>query len=104
MLPGDVVLADRGFTIFDLVEQYQAHAKLPAFTKGKNQLEAKEVAASRELVCVRIHVEQLIGMVKQKFTILKGILPVAFIKHDSGSDTTVCDKLMVICCALVNLC
>ena len=49
LLPGDVVLADRGFTIFDLVEQYQAHAKLPAFTKGKHQLEAKEVAVSREL-------------------------------------------------------
>ena len=57
LLPGDVVLADRGFTIFDLIEQYQAHAKLPAFTKGKNQLEAKEVAASRELACIRIHVE-----------------------------------------------
>ena len=38
LLPGDVVLADRGFTISNLVEQYQAHAKLPAFTKGKNQL------------------------------------------------------------------
>ena len=104
LLPGDVVLADRGFTIFDLVEQYQAHAKLPAFTKGKNQLEAKEVATSRELARVRIHVERLIGMVKQKFTILEGILPVAFIKHEGESDTTVCDKLMVICCALVNLC
>lgn len=57
LLPGDIVLADQGFTIFDLVEQCQAHAKLPAFTKGKIKLEAKEVAASRELARVRIHVE-----------------------------------------------
>ena len=64
LLPGDVVLADRGFTIYDLVEQYQAHAKLPAFTRGKNQIEAKESAASRELARIRIHVERLIGMVK----------------------------------------
>ena len=104
LLPGDVVLADRGFTIFDLVQQYQAHAKLPAFTKGKNQLEAKDVTTSRELARVRIHVERLIGMVKQKFTILEGILPVAFIKNEGESDLTVSDKLMVICCALVNLC
>ena len=104
LLPGDVVLADRGFTIFDLVQQYQAHVKLPAFTKGKNQLEAKDVTTSRELARVRIHVERLIGMVKQKFTILEGILPVAFIKNEGESDLTVSDKLMVICCALVNLC
>ena len=104
LLPGNVILADRGFTIFDLVKQYQAHAKLPAFTKGKTQLEAKEVVASRELARVRIHVERLIGMVKQKFRILDGILPVAFIKNEGGSDITVADKLMVICCALVNLC
>jgi len=49
-------------------------------------------------------VERLIGMVKQKFTILEGILPVAFIKNEGDSDVTVSDKLMVICCALVNLC
>ena len=66
--------SDRGFTIYDLVEQYQAHAKLPAFTKGKNQLEAKEVAASRERARVRIHEERLIGMVKQKWLPCK-ILP-----------------------------
>ena len=46
LLPGDKVLADRGFTIYDLVGQYQAHAKLPAFTKGKAQLKAKEVSES----------------------------------------------------------
>jgi len=98
------VLADRGFTIYDLVGQYQAHAKLPAFTKGKAQLEAKEVSESRDLARVRIHVERLIGMVKQKYTILEGILPISFIKNDGDSDVTVCDKLMVICCSLVNLC
>ena len=59
---------------------------------------------SRELVRVRIHVEQLIGMVKQKYTILNGVLPIGFIKQDVGNDKSVADKLMAICCALVNLC
>ena len=103
-LPGDEVLANRGFTIYDLVGQYQACAKLPVSTKGKAQLEAKEVSKSQKLARVRIHVECLFGMVKQKYTILEGILPVSFTKNDGDSDITVCDKLMVICCLLFNLC
>ena len=102
LLPGDLILADRGFNIMELVDQYKAKVELPAFTKGKSQLSAEEVKQSRELARVRIHVERLIGMVKQKYSILDGTLPISFIKDDS--DVTVADKLMVVCCALVNLC
>ena len=104
LLPGDLILADRGFNIFELVAECNAQAKLPAFTKGKAQLSAKEVHESRELAHVRIHVERLIGMVKQKYSISQGVLPISFIKNDSACDVTVADKLMVICCALVNIC
>jgi hypothetical protein len=34
--PGDIVLADRGFTINELVLQKHAELALPAFTRGKN--------------------------------------------------------------------
>ena len=103
LLPGDLVLADRGFNIFELVGMHKAEAKLPAFTKGKTQLSAKEVQESRELAVVRIHVERLIGVIKQKYSILEGTLPINFIKAD-GLEVSVADKLMTICCALVNLC
>ena len=56
---------------------------------------------------MQIHVERLIGMVKQKYTILDGLLPISFIKNDQDSmncDKTTVDKLIAICCALVNLC
>ena len=43
--------------------------------------------------------DSYVCMVKQKYT----ILPISFIKH-VGQDKSVADKLMVICCALVNLC
>ena len=36
LLPGDVVLADRGFTIEESVNMYCAELKIPAFTRGKN--------------------------------------------------------------------
>ena len=107
LLPGDMVMADRGFNIADLVAEYRAEAVLPAFTRGKTQLSAKEVLQSRAVARVRIHVERLIGMVKQKYTILDGLLPISFIKNDQDSmncDKTTVDKLIVICCALVNLC
>ena len=52
LLPGDLILADRGFNIYELVAMHQAEAKLPAFTKGKTQLIAKEVQESRELAVV----------------------------------------------------
>ena len=47
--------------------------------------------------------DSYVCMVKQKYTILDGVLPISFIKH-VGQDKSVADKLMVICCALVNLC
>ena len=36
LLPGDVVLADRRFTVQDAASLYCAEVKLPPFTKGKN--------------------------------------------------------------------
>ena len=67
LIPGDVVLADRGFTIQDTVKQlYCAEVKVRAFTKGKKQLSAIEVESSRRLSRVRIHVERVIGMLRQK--------------------------------------
>ena len=46
-------------------------------TRGKNQLEKVEVDWSRELSIVRIHVERVIEVLKQKFTILQSVLPIA---------------------------
>ena len=38
LLPGDVVLADRGFNVEESVGLYAASLKIPAFTRGKLQL------------------------------------------------------------------
>jgi hypothetical protein len=38
LLPGDIVLADRGFDIQDSVGLHCAEVKIPAFTRGKKQL------------------------------------------------------------------
>ena len=58
---------------------------------------------SRELSLVRIHVERVIGVLKQKYTILQGVLPISIVaKKDEGNASI--DMLVRVCCALVTLC
>jgi hypothetical protein len=56
---------------------------IPSFTKGKKQLSAKEVETSRKISSVRIHIERVIGLKKNRYTILKGPLPIIVIKSFS---------------------
>lgn len=63
LLPGDVILADRGFDIAESVGMMQAKLHIPAFTRGKQQLTALEVEDTRSIANVRIHVERVIGSV-----------------------------------------
>ena len=45
----------------------QANMSIPAFTRGKTQLDAIEVEQTRHIANVRIHVERLIGNIRQKY-------------------------------------
>ena len=86
LLPGDLVLADRGFTIQELLMFKHAQLAIPAFTRGKDQLDPVEVEETRNIANVRIHVERIIGLLRRKYTILSGILPIDFlISRSTGS-------------------
>ena len=92
LLPGDLVLADRGFDIEDTVGLYAARIQIPSFTKGKPQLSALDIETTRSPANVRIHVERVIGAVHQKYTM--------------SDDTEPCllDKIAVVHCAVTNCC
>ena len=47
LLPGDLLLTDRGFTVADSVGVYGADLVIPSFSKGKNQLSRQEVEKAR---------------------------------------------------------
>ena len=101
----DLVLADKGFNIEEDLRFYGAKLAIPAFTRGKKQLSLQEVEESKRLSRVRIHVERVIGLLKQKFTVLEGPLPVNLIKHKSDGEYATVDKLVHVCAALTtNLC
>ena len=96
--PGDVVLADRGFDIGDDIALHGARLEIQAFTRGKKQLSMQEVEYSRRISKVRIHVERVIGLLKNKYTILQGTLPVLLLKHKDDTDEAFIDKLLTVCC------
>ena len=90
---GDTVLADRGFTIS---EDIALHGAKLVITRGKTQLSLEEVETSKQLSQVRIHVERIIGLLKNKFTILKGPLGTVVVKHKEDTDLARIDKLLVV--------
>ena len=49
LLPGGLVLADRGFTTVESVMFQQAQLAIPSFTKGKDQLDPVDVEKTRGL-------------------------------------------------------
>ncbi|XP_041349283.1 uncharacterized protein LOC121368608 [Gigantopelta aegis] len=103
LLPGDVILADRDFDIADSVGLMMATIKMPAFTKGKTQMPALELEKSRKIAHLRIHVERVIGLLRQKYTLLAETLPIDYLIVKDGKDVTTVDKIAVVCCALINL-
>ena len=85
---GDVVMADRGFTIQDLLLQKSAFLIIPPFTrkcnwgKGK-RLNQSEIVKTRAIAHVRIHVERAIGRIKD-FQIFSTIIPLSMKNQISG--------------------
>ncbi|XP_065676495.1 uncharacterized protein LOC136092360 isoform X2 [Hydra vulgaris] len=106
-MPGDQILADCGFILKeDFAVGSSTELITPAFTRGKSQLSAKEVEDSRK-ISVRIHIERVIGLMKNRFTILKGIIPLRTIKSIKeeavSADLASFDKIVTVCAALTNL-
>uniref|UniRef100_A0ABD2XQ58 DDE Tnp4 domain-containing protein n=1 Tax=Trichogramma kaykai TaxID=54128 RepID=A0ABD2XQ58_9HYME len=103
ILPGDVVLTDRGFLIEDSLNTVGASLYIPAFTKGVNQLDPLDLEKTRKIANVRTHVERVIGGLKQKFQILSGRIPLDMLYTDSNGDSLI-DEITLVCGALFNLC
>ncbi|XP_060789802.1 uncharacterized protein LOC132894244 isoform X2 [Neoarius graeffei] len=102
LLPGDLILADRGFDGGDAAGLPSANVNISAFTRGTSQMSALDVEGTRALASARIHVERVIGMVRQKYTILSNTVPISLV-HSKDNGITSLDKIVHVCCALMNL-
>ena len=103
LIPGDTVLADRGFDIRDSVGMKLSRLELPAFTRNKTQLSAIDIEQTRNIANVRIHVERVIGNIRKKYSLLSATQPIDFVICN-GIETPTLDKIVNVCCALINVC
>ena len=106
--PGDQILADWGFTWSEnFALNSGTELLIPAFTRVKKQLSTAEVERTRKIASVHIHIERVIGLLKNCYTILKGILPLRTVKRiadeANSKPFSSCDKVVTVSAALVNL-
>ena len=105
--PGHLVMADRGLTIEENLSLYQAKLAIPAFSKGKSQSDPVSVEKTRGIANVRIHVERVIGLLRQKYSVFLTILSIDYLLCSDKQGNRCCplvDRLIRVCCALINLC
>lgn len=79
-----------------------AQVKIPVFTRGRSQLDAKDVEESK-IAHLRVHVERAIRRVRNKFSILHGTIPRSMVVPCESEDMTSLDKIVAVCCALTNM-
>ena len=103
LLPDDIVMADRGFLIAEDLAFFHAKLLMPAFTRGQNQLNSQDVFETRKIAHLRIHVERVIGLVRNKYHILQNVMPVEFLTKKPGHNVAQIDEIVHVCCALTNL-
>lgn len=99
----DIVLADRGFTVRQAVQDRGAVLKVPDSSSKKKQLSSKAVERTRALASIRNEVERSIGSLRQKSGILSTRLPITLLNHEHNGEN-VLNMLVTVACALFNLC
>ena len=67
--------------------------KVFGLTKDKDQLDPIDLEKTRGIANVRIHVECVIGLLCQKYTVLQGTLPIDFLSSD-GNKCPMIDRIV----------
>lgn len=99
--PGDIVLADKGFDISDLIESRGATLNIPAYLKNKKQFGPAEIELNKQVTKFRIHIERCIGTLKSKFTILSQTITIDTLVRFENSKNAI-DLIARVCCILYN--
>ncbi|KAM4540433.1 uncharacterized protein V3H82_022443 [Fundulus diaphanus] len=103
LLPGDFLLADRGFNVGDEVGLMCAELKPPGFTRGRAQMHPKSAAETQQIAQLRVHIEKVAGLVRDKYSILQHALPMSILAPLGGEAFPFIDKIVTVCCALTNM-
>lgn len=74
--PGDLVIADRGFDILDILQAHGIQLNIPPFLNKREKLTSQEEMTTKRIARARIHVERAIERMK-KFKIIGHKLPLS---------------------------
>lgn len=88
--PGIAIMADRGFTVKDMLRELNIELNIPP---GRQQLPYQEIEEGRKIASLRIHVERAIGRIKT-FEICKGTIPLSMAR--------ICNQIVCVCAFLSN--
>lgn len=72
--PDDLVIADRGFNIKDMLQSRKVNLNIPPFLNNRDRLTSQEEMLTKRIARVRIHVERAIERMK-KFKIIGRRIP-----------------------------
>ena len=76
LLEGDGVMADKGFTIEDLLSPLKCSLNIPPFLREKVQFTKEVVEMTRRIAKLRIHIERAICRVQENH-LFDGVIPPA---------------------------
>lgn len=98
----DVVLADKGFDIADLVTSKKSSLNIPNFLRKKKQFSLQELSEDKQITTHRIHVERVIGYLREKYSILSSTIPVNTLARFQNG-LTIIDLIVKVASILVSL-
>jgi len=87
--PRHKIMADKGFTIQDLLIPYGVRLNMPPFLSANCQMTASDVFLTRKIARLRVHVERTIGCIK-----VRGEIP--------ASMWDCANNMIYVCCMLSN--
>lgn len=91
--PGISIMADRGFTVKDMLKELMINLNIPPFLEGCTRLPAEKVYEGRKIASLRIHVERAIEHMKM-FSILKHTIPISMAR--------LTNQIVFVCAFLTN--
>ena len=94
LVPGDDVMANRGFQIKEDLLHYHCTLNVPPGARAKSQMTPAECKKTKTIANLRIHVERAINRIKE-FKILKNIMPINMLP--------LVNDIVQVCGALCNL-
>ena len=91
--PGDIILADKGFTVGDLLPS-DIGLNMPPFVSSSKQMTRDEFFKTQQIASPRIVVEMKMEQIKN-FRLLQTVLPL--------TEAHLAEQITVICTAMTNL-